>query len=252
MSQDIKNIIREIAQEIIDEMTGTGAVAGYQTPFAFSGKGDSDKKKKLAARSMPGGKVVGEEVTDDVEVDNALPTIRRGLNESDQKTDSAAMQNGMRPGMTEKEILVQGYDNLFAINMKITNGDKHRAKVRTRNRMWYMDNGDYADDVLHDYKQKFGEIKYSSPVGKNAIEEGRYNNFKKDESMKSHTKVCYGLREANKMLREIEFLVSICERLKSETGVDQRQMWKATAGHLSEINKRTKAIARRVIRIGKS
>jgi hypothetical protein len=161
MSQNIKDIIREITEEILDEMTGTGAVGGYMTPNAFRGK---KSKKAATERSMPGGKVVGkEDETDNTTIgEESLPMIRRGL------------------------------------------------------------------------------------------EEGRYNNFKKDESMKSHTKVCYGLREANKMLREIEFLVSICERLKSETGVDQRQMWKATAGHLSEINKRTKAIARRVIRIGKS
>ena len=89
------------------------------------------------------------------------------------------------------------------------------------------------------------------PIVQRALEEGRYRNFKKDESMRSHTKVCYGIAEAKKMLREVEFLMDIVERLKTEEGVDKSQLWKRTRHDLSEINKRTKAIARRVYRLGK-
>ena len=53
------------------------------------------------------------------------------------------------------------------------------------------------------------------------------------------------------MLREVEFLMDIVERLKTEEGVDKSQLWKRTRHDLSEINKRTKAIARRVYRLGK-
>jgi hypothetical protein len=241
---DLKNLIREIAQEILDEMTGTGAVAGYQTPFAFSGKGDGEKKK-LAARSIPGGQVVGEEITDDVEVGDALPTIRRGLNENNQMTSSPAMQVGMKSGMTEKEILSQAYDNLFAVNMKVTNGDKRRAKVRTQNRMWYMDDGDYCIDVLSDYQTKFGPIKYD----KQPVSEGRYANFKSSNVMKNHAKVSYGLREAKKVLSEVEFLVGICERLKLETNVDQSQLWKRSKQDIKEVHSRLKNIAKKINRI---
>lgn len=34
---DAKKIIRELVEEVIEEMTSTGAVAGYQTPAAFRG-----------------------------------------------------------------------------------------------------------------------------------------------------------------------------------------------------------------------
>jgi hypothetical protein len=137
------------------EMTGTGAVAGYQTPMAFSGKGDGERKKKLAARSMPGGKVVGEEVTDSVDVAGGV------------------------------------------------------------------------------------------------VAEGRFANFKSSNIMKNHAKVSYGIREAKKILHEVEFLVSICERLKLETGVDQSQLWKRSKQDIKEVHSRLKNIARKIERIGK-
>jgi len=37
--KDIKSAIKKIVSEILKEMTSTGSVAGYQTPFAFSRKG---------------------------------------------------------------------------------------------------------------------------------------------------------------------------------------------------------------------
>ena len=80
--KDTKQIIRELVEEVIEEMTATGAVAGYQTKFAF-GKGD--RTKKIANKSIPGGTVVGKKESDDTSVeegkdgeDEALPIVRRG------------------------------------------------------------------------------------------------------------------------------------------------------------------------------
>jgi hypothetical protein len=160
MGKSASDIIKEIVEEILGEMTSTGAAAGYMTPNAFRGK---KSKNSAAARSMPGGKVVGAE--------------------------------------------------------------------------------DESDDTT------VGEERL--PIMKRTIGENRYRNFKKNESMKSHSKVCYGIREAKKMLREVEFLMNIVERLKSEDGVDNSQLWKRTQSDLAEITQRSKDIANRVRRIGK-
>ena len=46
-NQLIKSLTEEILdEEDLDETTGTGNVAGYNTPFAFRGKAKKDKKKK--------------------------------------------------------------------------------------------------------------------------------------------------------------------------------------------------------------
>ena len=46
-------------EESLDEITTTGDVAGYSTPFAFSSKDDEEKKKKRLTKNT-GYSVVNE------------------------------------------------------------------------------------------------------------------------------------------------------------------------------------------------
>jgi hypothetical protein len=64
MSNRLKEIIRGIVKEIqsekeLEEMTGTAAVAGYNTPAAFSKPGQTAKKNKRLA-NVTGGEVVND------------------------------------------------------------------------------------------------------------------------------------------------------------------------------------------------
>ena len=43
LMKDTKQLIRELIDEVLKEMTSTGAVAGYMTPAAF--RGHKSKKK---------------------------------------------------------------------------------------------------------------------------------------------------------------------------------------------------------------
>jgi hypothetical protein len=62
LKEIIKGIVKEIQNETeLEEMTGTGAVAGYDTPAAFSKPGQTAKKNKRLAN------VTGGEVVDDLE-----------------------------------------------------------------------------------------------------------------------------------------------------------------------------------------
>jgi hypothetical protein len=164
--KDVKQTIRELVEEVIEEMTTTGAVAGYMTPAAFRGK---KSKKKTAERSMPGGKVVGKEDTDDTTIgeseNESLPTVRRDLNIMEARS--------------------------------------------------------------------------------------RYINFKESDMMRNHAKISYGIREAKKMMREVEYLVGICERLKTECGYSNDNLWMRTRPDMLEINNRLKEIAKRINRMGK-
>jgi hypothetical protein len=48
----IKSLTKEIVEEEdLEEMTTTGDVAGYSTPFTFTGKKGKKKKKKVATNS---------------------------------------------------------------------------------------------------------------------------------------------------------------------------------------------------------
>jgi len=161
--KDTKQIIRELVEEVIEEMTATGAVAGYMTPAAFRGH---KSKKKTAEKSMPGGKVVGKEDTDDTTVgEGETLTLRR---------------------------------------------DAHIMEARSR-----------------------------------------YRNFKESDMMKNHAKISYGINQAKKMLGEVEYLVGICERLKTECGYSTNNLWARTQPDMKEIHNRLKEIAKRINRMGK-
>ncbi len=164
--KDAKQIIRELVEEVIEEMTTTGAVAGYMTPAAFRGK---KSKKKSAEKSMPGGKVVGKEDTDDTTIgeseNESLPTVRRDVNIMEARS--------------------------------------------------------------------------------------RYRNFKESDMMRNHAKISYGINQAKKMLGEVEYLVNICERLKTECGYTNDNLWARTKPDMIEINHRLKEIAKRINRMGK-
>ena len=63
-----KELVKKLTMELLDEesleeITTTGDVAGYQTPFAFSSKEDEKKKKKRLKKST-GYKFVTEALDD--------------------------------------------------------------------------------------------------------------------------------------------------------------------------------------------
>ena len=161
--KDAKEILRELVEEVIEEMTSTGAVAGYQTPAAFRGH---KSKKKSAEYSMPGGKVVGKEDTDDTTVgEGETLTLRRDI--------------GIMEGRS------------------------------------------------------------------------RYRNFKDSDMMRNESKINLAVQETKKMLREINFLLSLTERLKTESGISKNNYLSRTIPNLAEIGRQIKEIANRINRIRK-
>ena len=63
-----KELVKKLTMELLDEesleeITTTGDVAGYSTPFAFSSKEDEKKKKKRLTKST-GYSVVKETLND--------------------------------------------------------------------------------------------------------------------------------------------------------------------------------------------
>ena len=64
MESKLKEIVRKIVREIqsekeLEESTGTGAVAGFDTPAAFAKPGQTKKKNDRLA-SVSGGEVVND------------------------------------------------------------------------------------------------------------------------------------------------------------------------------------------------
>tara|TARA_R110000824_G_scaffold253400_4_gene442320 strand:+ start:658 stop:963 length:306 start_codon:yes stop_codon:yes gene_type:complete len=71
----IKSLTEEIIdEEELDEITVTGNVDGYNTPFAFTGKKDKKRKKKIYTNST--GYIPVNEALDKKDIDIIKKVIR--------------------------------------------------------------------------------------------------------------------------------------------------------------------------------
>jgi hypothetical protein len=141
--EGLQKLIAEVLKELQNEMTTTGAVAGYQTPNAFSPNKKS-KGNKSAAEATSGYTAVKE---------------------------------------------------------------------------------DEDPDVLSEAR-------------------GRYFNFRESSEFKNPgSKVSFCIREMKKMMAEVEFLVKINKRLKTEAGVSNDMLWKRTALDIQAIQERMKNVS---------
>ena len=73
----IKSLTEEILdEEDLDEMTSTGNIAGYSTPFAFTGKSKKNKKKKKKRLKKSTGYKFVTEALDDKDLKQITKLIR--------------------------------------------------------------------------------------------------------------------------------------------------------------------------------
>jgi len=76
--------------------------------------------------------------------------------------------------------------------------------------------------------------------------EGRYHDFRNDDSMSPKQKIGMAMRETRDSLTELERLVRYNVRLKNELNVDSRSYWKNTHKALSKIGERLVKLANKV------
>tara|TARA_R100000008_G_scaffold56595_1_gene34873 strand:- start:767 stop:1078 length:312 start_codon:yes stop_codon:yes gene_type:complete len=73
----IKSLTEELVEEEdLDETTGTGNVAGYNTPFAFGSKTKKDKKKNKEISTNSTGYNVVNEALDEKDLNKIKKLIR--------------------------------------------------------------------------------------------------------------------------------------------------------------------------------
>ena len=80
-TKSFNNLIKSLAEEILDEedleeITATGNVAGYSTPFAFTGKGKKGKKKKKRVSTNSTGYDIVKETLDNKDLKQITKLIK--------------------------------------------------------------------------------------------------------------------------------------------------------------------------------
>ena len=170
MSNRLKEIIRGIVKEIqdekeLEEMTGTGAVAGYDTPNAFSKPGKTAKKNKRLA-NVTGGEVVNdlEEAKDwlknDVPANSKKPLVIKPTAISSADAGGIADKSGMILAKDDEEASLN--ENRW---LEIKNGDGSPKAKMSRG--------------VTSIKQQLGEVEkfvnwYSKIKNENGVKRGDY------------------------------------------------------------------------------
>jgi len=170
MSNRLKEIIRGIVKEIqdekeLEEMTGTGAVAGYDTPNAFSKPGQTAKKNKRLAN------VTGGEVVDDLE--EAKDYLKNDVPANSKKPlaiKPTAISSADAGGIADKSgMILAKEDEEASLNenrwLEIKNGDGSPKAKMSRG--------------VTSIKQQLGEVEkfvnwYSKIKNENGVKRGDY------------------------------------------------------------------------------
>ena len=78
------------------------------------------------------------------------------------------------------------------------------------------------------------------------VNEGRYHDYRNDESLSPKQKIGHSMREVRDKLNELDKLVKMNVRLKNEIGVDSKTYWKNTHGAMKKISERLVKLANKV------
>ena len=94
-------------------------------------------------------------------------------------------------------------------------------------------------------KKKKKKIATNS-TGYSKVNEGRYHNYRNDESMTPKQKIGKSMREVRNSLNELSKLIDMNVKLKNELNVDSQSYWKNTHKALHKISERLVKLANKV------
>lgn len=79
-----------------------------------------------------------------------------------------------------------------------------------------------------------------------SISENKYYEYKRDETRTPTKKLADAISQINKQISEIQKLVKMNERLKTEYGIDSSKMWKRTTKGLVKLEARLLELAHQI------
>ena len=94
-------------------------------------------------------------------------------------------------------------------------------------------------------KKKKKDISTNS-TGYDVVKEGRYHDYRNDESLNPKQKIGRSMREVRDSLQQLEGLVKMNVKLKNELKVNSQSYWKNTHKALHKISERLVKLANKV------
>jgi len=90
------------------------------------------------------------------------------------------------------------------------------------------------------------QLKYMKKNLNESINEGKYHDYRNDETLTPRQKIGHSMREVRNALSELNKLIEMNVRLKNELNVDSRSYWKNTHKALGKISERLVKLANKV------
>jgi hypothetical protein len=213
MENKLREIIRGLVREIqsekeLEEMTGTGAVAGYDTPNAFSKPGQTGKKNNRLA------KVTGGTVVDDLE-----EGITSSASAPFTKPSDIATKNTKLAKLSGGTVV----EELGVLDLQPEKAKPTATPAKDEN--------DKDDEMAN--------------VSSMELVENRWLELKREDAS-PQKKIAVGLRSVKSQLSEIEKFVNWYSRLKTENNLDRTGYYKRTYSNLNTIKERLNKIAEKI------
>ena len=180
----LKQIVRELIKKEMEEASTSSATPGYQTPYAFSGGRKKDKKKKKKIANAAGYNVVKEVKIGRYDI--GMGSKGNGITLWNRNVEKAGDYKSIAH---------------IAPNGKVTNYEKRQPKEVTA----------FIEKIAQGMKDK--------PKSE-SVNEGRYHDYRNDESMTPKQKIGRSMREIRDSLTELNKLVKMNVRLKNELNVN--------------------------------
>ena len=254
----IKKLIER--ERKLKEASTTANVPGYMTPHAFSGKGKMDRRDSVASGS--GYQKVNEaKYAVKVDMGRKIGSISLQVDAKDEKEAKKLVSDRLKGGLKDiKLIKKENVNEQSKVIKSIANlAKKNKYGTVTGTQM----NGKTANMVMKIYnhpkmkrRQKDLDNLTSDELVNLTIDrdvirilglnEGKYHDYRNDESMTPKQKIGNSMREVRNALTELGKLIDMNVRLKNELNVDSRSYWKNTHKALSKISERLVKLANKV------
>ena len=95
-------------------------------------------------------------------------------------------------------------------------------------------------------KDKDKKKKIANAAGYSKVTEGKYHDYRNDDTMSPKQKIGRSMREVRDSLSQLEGLVKMNVRLKNELNVNSQSYWKNTHKALNKISERLVKLANKV------
>jgi hypothetical protein len=230
---DIKEYIKLLAREILDEMSVSGDAGGYLTPQAFAKKGQGlNAATKQAQRSgwkLASGMPKNSKVLDYKELWKGK---KSAMNENMSAEDALKQIKPLLAHTIEHDKLPESFEELLA---KVKAGDDEIL-----DKMWDLTGSAidrYAINVLS--KPKTMNESLIDIIEKELLNEVTYSKFKNDVKFRTKNEQLHkAIREVKRKLMEIDRIVEYTSRMKQELQENEEgvKYWKATQKNVATIS----------------